>query len=141
MHALLDDDFRPWKLGSTMFSLFGTLALILAVVGLYGSLAYDIAQRRRELSVRMALGAQQRDIVGLVLRHGGAIVAAGLLIGGLGAFAGSRWIRGLLYEVSPRDPWVFAGVGLTILLAGLCAAVIPARRASSVDIRESLVSD
>jgi predicted permease len=141
MRTLLAGDFRPWDLGATMFSMFGGLALVLAAVGLYGSLAYDIAERRRELSVRMALGAQVADVVGYVMKRSALVIIAGLVIGVAATLAGARLIQGLLYGVSAHDPYVFLGVALTIAGAGALAAAIPSWRATRVDIRAALSSE
>ena len=112
MHRLLDGDFKPWTLGSTMFSIFGLVGLALAVVGLYGTLAYDVAQRSRELSVRVALGAGSRQIIRLVMRGGVGLVLSGVVLGWLVALSSARWVADLLYEVSARDAAIYGGVGV-----------------------------
>ncbi|MDQ3135783.1 MAG: FtsX-like permease family protein, partial [Acidobacteriota bacterium] len=108
-------------------------ALLLAVVGLYGVMAYNGVRRMREIGVRLALGARRRQIIGMMLEQGMRLLAIGLLIGFLGALATSRVLRSLLFEVSPTDPLTYAGVAL--LLAGVAAVAcwIPAHRASRVD--------
>lgn len=141
MQTLLDGDFKPWTLGSTMFGVFGGLALVLASIGLYAMLAYDVAQRTRELSVRMALGAQSRDIMRLVMRRGIGLAASGTVFGVLLALGGGRWIKDLLYDVSTTDAAVFAAVVATLLLTAFIATTLPARRATRVDLRTAMTAE
>jgi predicted permease len=124
---------RPWRLGATMFSVFGGAALLLAVVGLYAVLAYAVSQRTRELGVRIALGAQHGDVVRLVVGQGMRVATVGLLAGAVGAAMGGRLLRDQLFGVSWSDPWVFAAVATVLLLVAAAASWIPARRASRVD--------
>ena len=99
-----DKLLEPWRLGATMFAVFGGLALIVAIVGLYAVLAFAVAQRRRELVIRSALGARDTDLIWLVMRQAGAFVAAGLLIGTALAAAAGRFVEGLLFNVQcPRS--------------------------------------
>ncbi|MGD9902501.1 MAG: ABC transporter permease [Vicinamibacterales bacterium] len=112
---------------------FAGVALLLALAGVYGVMAFTVAARVPEFGVRIALGATSRDVLGLVVRDGGLLVAAGLAIGLALAVAGSRLVAGLLFEVSPRDPWVLAGVTALVGLAGLAACLVPGRRAIRVD--------
>jgi len=125
--------FRAVLLGA-----FAALALLLAAVGLYGVLGQFIAQRRKEIGVRLALGAQPRDVGRLVAQHGAMPVFAGLAIGSACAVALGRAMAGLLYGVQPRDPFTLAAVGLTLLLTALIAISLPARRAASADPVDSL---
>ena len=109
------------------------LALAVAMVGLFGTLGRAVAERRRELSIRAALGGAPRSLVGLVLRDSLAIAAVGL-VAGLAAAAGSgRGLSSLLYGVSSYDPLTFAGVAGVVLAATLVAAIVPARRAARID--------
>ncbi len=119
---------RTWALGG-----FAALALVLAVAGLYGSLAHAVGARRRELSVRMAVGAGRRQIVSLVLGEGAALTVAGLLAGGAGALVGARALRQLLFGVQPLDAASFAGAAALLAVVALAAAWLPARRAAAVD--------
>jgi len=119
-------------------SLFGALALFLAACGIYGVVAYAVAQRRREIGVRMALGAQRRNILVLVLRQGMKLAGIGVAMGAALALALTRVIRSLLYEVDPSDPVTFAGVALLLTLAALLACWLPARRAANADPMEAL---
>jgi macrolide transport system ATP-binding/permease protein len=121
------------RAGGTMFGLFGLLGLILASIGLYGVIAYTVAQRTHEIGIRMALGASPRDISWLVKRRGLALVVAGVLLGLGGAFALTRVLSIMLYGVSATDPLTFAGVAIVLIAVGMAACWIPARRAMKVD--------
>jgi putative ABC transport system permease protein len=116
-----------------LVTLFAVLALVLAAVGLYGVTAYAVAQRTRELGIRVALGATSRDVVRLVLDMGGRLVLVGLAIGTLAALMLSRLMSTLLFGVSARDPMTFAGVALLLAAVSMVACYIPARRATRVD--------
>jgi predicted permease len=111
---------------------FGLVALFLAAVGIYGVLAYQVSQRRREIGIRMALGSPSGTILTLVVRDGLRITAIGLAVGLVGLVGLTRAIRGLLYGVRPADPVVIAGVALTLAVVALIATLIPARRAARV---------
>lgn len=117
-----------WLLGA-----FAGIALLLSAVGIYGMLAYDVTQRTKEIGIRGAIGATRGQIVGLILRQGLWKTAVGLVIGLGGAFYLSRYMGSLLFEVKPTDPLAFAGVSLLLLLVGLLASWLPARRASKID--------
>ena len=114
-------------------SLFAVVALLLAVVGLYGVVSYGVSHRLREMGVRVALGAGGSDIRGLVLKQSLTVVAVGLLLGTLAATGVTRLMENLLFGVSPTDPWTFAVVSLTLATVATAAAAIPARRAAAVD--------
>jgi ABC-type antimicrobial peptide transport system permease subunit len=124
---------RPWDLGATMFTLFGILAALIAAVGLYSIVAYEMAQRTHEFGVRQALGARASDVGCLVLGRGLRYAVSGLVLGSSLALWATRWIDSLLFEVSARDPVVFAGVAVTLLVTALVAAIGPARRARRLD--------
>ena len=121
---------RVWGL---LFGIFSAIALVLAVAGIYGVMAYFVTQRTREIGVRIALGAQWRDVLKLVLKNGMLLVSIGLTVGLAGAFALTRLMSTLLFEVSPTDPVTFGAVALCVILATLLACYIPARRATKVD--------
>ena len=124
---------RAWRMGATMFVAFGALALALAALGLYSVIGYDVAQRRHEMGVRVALGADRGNIMGLVFRQALAFVAVGVVIGGVIALASGKFVSALLFQVSPRDPLVFGLVGVVLLLVALVASAVPAWRAARVD--------
>jgi len=134
----LDPQIRPWKLGATMFGLFGGLALLVAAIGLYSVISYLVTQRTHELGVRIALGAQVGNIVGLVVRYGVGLTLAGIAIGTLLAFNMAGRIEPLLFDTSARNPWVFALVAVTLLVVALLASIVPAWRASRTDPIEAL---
>ena len=133
-----DNSIAPQRLNLTLLAVFAGVALALAVIGLYGVLAYAVAQRQREIGVRMALGAQRRDVLGLVVGHGMRLTGIGVILGLAGALALTRVLKSLLFEIKPFDPVTFLTV--TALLAGvaLLACWIPARRAARVDPIEAL---
>jgi ABC-type antimicrobial peptide transport system permease subunit len=107
--------------------------LLLAGVGIYGVFSPVVRQRRREFGIRLALGAQQPDVVRLVLTQGLKVALTGIGIGLLAALALTRWIQALLFGVRPTDPAIFAGIGLVLLSVALLASWLPARRAAAVD--------
>ena len=130
---LVAPQLQGWRLGATMFAVFGGLALVIAAVGLYSVLAYAVSQRVPEIGVRMALGATRPDIVKLFMRDGLGVSVAGVLIGiALALIAGSR-IEALLYQTSTRDPVVLGAVIVVLLLVAGLASVAPALRAARVD--------
>jgi putative ABC transport system permease protein len=112
---------------------FAVMALVLAVIGLYGTLSYMVTQRRHEIATRMALGAQQRNVVTLIVRQGMVLVIIGVVIGLLSAYFLTRLVASLLYAVTPSDPLTFVGVPVLIALISLLASFVPAYRASKVD--------
>jgi len=121
-----------------LMAAFGGVALLLAAIGLYGVIAYGVAQRRREFGVRMSLGAASRDVLGIVLKQGAVLVGLGLALGLLGAIALTRLIAAQLYGVAPLDPFVLASVCLVLLLVALAASWLPARRAAATSPVEAL---
>jgi predicted permease len=133
LDRLVDPQRRAWEFGATMFVAFGGLALVLAAIGLYSLIAYDVAQRTQELGVRLALGASVSDVMRLVMSSGVRLVVVGVLLGGGLAFWGSKWMESLMFRQSPRDPLVFGIVALVLLAVALVASSGPAWRASRVD--------
>jgi ABC-type antimicrobial peptide transport system permease subunit len=117
----------------TILVVFGSLALVLAAIGLYGVMASMVSQRSGELALRMALGAGAADLLRLVLSKGLALTAGGLAIGLLTALQGTRLLGYLLYNVEPRDPLAFAAAVVVVAVASLVACVVPAWRATRTD--------
>jgi hypothetical protein len=138
---ILDGPMRSWKLGAAMFAVFGAVALLLAAMGLYSVVAYSVAQRTHEMGVRIALGANARDLLRLVLREGLSVATLGIVIGALIALAAAHWIAPLLFNESARDPAVFVLVALMLGLVAAAASLVPALRASRVDPSEALRAD
>jgi putative ABC transport system permease protein len=118
---------------SLLLGLFSAVALTLAAIGIYGVLAQGVAQRRREIGVRMALGARARQVVRLVVRQGFGLVLAGIALGLAGAAAASRLLASLLFNVAPTDPLTFGGIGLLVAAVALLASAVPAWRATRID--------
>jgi predicted permease len=112
---------------------FAVVALMLAIAGVYGVMSYTVNQRVPEIGLRVALGASPTDVIGLVLKDGALLIVIGLVAGTALSLAGARFISGLLFGVSPRDPLVFAGVSALVALAALAACLVPGRRALKVD--------
>ncbi|PYP63362.1 MAG: ABC transporter permease [Gemmatimonadetes bacterium] len=133
MEKVRELSFWQYGLFGTMFGAFGGIALFLAAVGVYGVISYGVSQRTREIGVRVALGAQRRDVIGLIVRQGMSLAAIGIAVGLAGAFGMTRVVRTLLIGVSPTDPLSFVSVALFLAGVALLASVIPARRATEVD--------
>jgi len=138
VQARIDPQMRPWKLGASIFAMSGLLALVVAAIGIYSVISYLIADRRHEISVRLALGAKTGDILRLVLRGGLVMAAAGVFIGEAVAASLGRFVEPLLFETSPRDPLVFAGIGGLLLVVAAAATLAPAGRARRVQAIEAL---
>jgi len=124
-----------------LLATFAAVALTLGAVGIYGVVAYAVVRRTREIGVRMALGARATDVLGMVLREGGTLAAAGVTLGIIGAFGASRVLAGFLFGVTPNDPAVFIAVPTLLGLVAIGACLIPARRAARVDPMVALRSD
>ena len=130
-----------YRVFGTIFMVMGFVALFLAAIGLYGVMAFSVSRRTREMGVRMALGAQGRDVVGLVMRQGMLQLVVGLTLGLAMAAGVSQLLAMLLFQVQPRDPAVFGSILLVLALTGLAASWIPARRATRVDPMVALRTD
>jgi ABC-type antimicrobial peptide transport system permease subunit len=113
--------------------LFGVLGLVIAAVGIYGVMAYIVAQRVNEIGVRMALGATRGHVVAMVLRRATVLMVAGLAIGGVASWYLGAIVKTFLYEIEPNDVRIFTAALATLTVAGLAASAIPARRAAAVD--------
>ncbi len=133
-----DSSLAPERLNLSVLGLLALVALSLSVVGLYGVLAYSVTRRRREIGVRMALGAQSIDVLGLVIGQGMRLTALGIFLGILAAFGLTRWLSSLLFEIKPLDAVTFSAVSLLLLTIALIACWIPARDAARVDPMEAL---
>jgi predicted permease len=133
MEGLVEDEVGERRLLTMLLGSFAGVALLLALIGIYGVIAYSVAQRTQEVGIRRALGAQPGDILRLVIRQGFVLTMAGIVIGLVGAGALTRVMKTLLFHVSATDPATFAGIGLLFLLVALAASYIPARRATRID--------
>ncbi|HEY2378719.1 MAG TPA: ABC transporter permease [Gemmatimonadaceae bacterium] len=138
LSEVLGQETRSWRLGASMFSAFGALALVLAAIGLYSVIAYNVAQRTHEMGVRMALGAQASDVIRLIVKEGVAFGIAGVVIGGAIALGAGKWLAPLLFDESPRDPAVFVVVAVSLLAVALAASWLPALRAARVEPTKAL---
>jgi len=138
MDQIVEDSYGGQKLAAELLEIFGGSALFLCVAGIYGLLAYLVAQRTREMGLRIALGAQRWNVMSLILRQTGWMLVAGLAAGLVLAYFGSLGLRSFLYGVKQDDPWTLAAVTLLLLVSGLAAAYWPARRAAMVDPMEAL---
>jgi predicted permease len=124
-----------------MLAIAGAMALLLGVIGIYGVIAYSVSQRTREIGIRMALGSSKTNITRIFVAHGLRLAAIGTMFGVAAAFACTRLMKSLLFEISPLDPMTFVGVPLVLMLAAVAASYLPAMRASLVDPVESLRSE
>jgi ABC-type antimicrobial peptide transport system permease subunit len=141
LDAIVGSQTRSWELGATMFVAFGALAIVLAAIGLYSVIAYNVAQRTHELGVRRALGAQASDVVRLVVSDGLRVAGVGVAVGIVAAFWAGRWVKPLLFNESPSDPVVFIAVAVTLIAVAAAASWVPAMRASRVDANTALRTD
>jgi ABC-type antimicrobial peptide transport system permease subunit len=133
MTERLSDSLARRRFAMTALGLFALVAMLLAAVGIYGVMSYSVAQRTREIGVRVALGASRWDVLGLVLRRGMLLAALGIGAGLAGALPLARVLGSLLFGVSASDPVTYAAISLLLALAALLACYIPARRATKVD--------
>jgi putative ABC transport system permease protein len=138
MKTLLADSMARERFSMTLLAVFAGVALVLAAVGIFGVMSYAVTQRTHEIGIRMALGAQGRDVLRLILRRGMALTLAGVCLGVAAALALTRLMGTMLYGVSASDPATFAGVTALLVAVALAACLIPARRATKVDPMEAL---
>lgn len=141
LREILDPQARSWTLGASMFTIFGLLALVVSAVGLYGVLAFDVAQRTREIGIRSALGAARGRLLGSVLGEGLRLAGLGLVLGLVLAWLAAPRIQDLLFEVPPRAPDVLTGVAAVLLGVATMAALLPGLKATRVDPSEALRSE
>lgn len=139
--SVLDQQTRAWRLGATLFTALGALALIVAAVGVYSVVAYGASQRTNEMGIRIALGARTRDIIDVVLADGVGAVAVGIVVGIAASLALGRFVAALLFGVLPNDPGILVGASVLLGSIGIAACVIPGWRASRVDPATSLRVD
>jgi putative ABC transport system permease protein len=133
MQAIVDEELSPKQMQAKLLGIFAGIALVLASLGIYAVLSYAVAQRTQEIGVRMALGAQRRDVLRMILGQGLALTFVGIAFGVAGALALARVLSTLLYGTSATDPLTFAAVGATLSAVALVACYVPARRAMRVD--------
>lgn len=133
MRRLLSDSLAPRRFTLLLLGAFAGLALALATGGIYGVMAYAVAERTREIGIRLALGAQTRDVLRLVVAQGMKLALGGALAGLGGAWLMTRWLSSLLFEVSATDPLTFIAIALLLMAVALLACYVPARRATKVD--------
>ena len=138
MSERLSTSLGPRRFAVTLLSTFASIALFMAALGLYGVISYAVVQRTQEIGIRMALGAQRRNVLGMVLRQGMALVALGIVAGLAGAVAFGRAMRSLLFNVSPTDPLTFTVISVLLCIVALLACWLPARSATKVDPMEAL---
>ncbi len=141
MQEAVEKNTFSQRLGLYLVGSFAGLAIVMVLAGLYGVLSQLVSYRRREIGVRMALGATRLSVAQLILRQGSILIGAGLGVGLVLAFATGRLVKGFLYEVQPLDLWTYVAVALTLTVIGLTAALIPARRAASIEPMETLRQD
>jgi ABC-type antimicrobial peptide transport system permease subunit len=141
MEARIGDSLTGRRASMFLLLAFAGVALFLAVIGIYGVLAYAVVQRKRELGIRMALGSSTREIFLLMLRHGARVTGIGLAIGGLGALVTGRLMESLLFGVQPLDAGVVGSVAAILGVVALAASVLPALQASRVDPVRALVGE
>ena len=133
MNEILGESMADSRFNTVLLSMFAVVAILLAAIGIYGVLAYTVAQRTSEIGIRMALGAQRASVLRLVVGNGLALAVTGVAIGGAAAFFATRTLERLVFGVSTTDPVVFGGVALVLTAVAAAAAAIPALRASRVD--------
>ena len=138
MEEYLSSSVAAPRFSTTLLSIFAGVALVLTVVGLYGVMSYSVAQRTNEIGIRLALGAQSRDVLLMIVKHGSKLILIGLAIGLAGAFALTRWMASLLFGVKANDPLTFAAVSVLLAIVALIACYVPALRATKVDPMEAL---
>jgi putative ABC transport system permease protein len=131
---------RP-RLTAAAMSIFAGAALLLAALGVYGIVAYSVAQRSREFGIRVALGARPMQIIGMVVAQNLRVVLVGLVLGVLAAVPATRLLRGLLFQVQPNDPGTFVAIGMMLTLVAIVASYLPARRGTQVDPVVTLKSE
>jgi ABC-type antimicrobial peptide transport system permease subunit len=141
MEDVVSHSMARQRFSMTLIGVFAALALVLAIVGLYGVLSLIVGQRRREIGVRLALGAQPHSVVGMILAEGAVMASLGVALGVAGALALAGSIESLLYGVGTRDAWTFVGATTLVAAVAMGATYLPARRAARVDPKTALAGD
>ena len=141
LDQMLAEDRWPFRVFGSLFAIFAVIALVLSSVGLYAVMAYSVTQRTQEIGVRMALGAEARQVSWLILKRGLMQLAIGLTLGLAGALALSRVLRSVLVQITPSDPVTFAAITMLLTVVSIAACLLPARRATRVDPLVALRAD
>jgi putative ABC transport system permease protein len=133
MNEIRSDSVAPERLNLTLLTIFAGIALMLAIVGIYGVMSYSVTQRTHEIGIRMAIGARPRDVFKMVIGQGMMLALIGVAFGLVGAFALTRLMATMLFGVEPTDPATFAVIAILLTLVALLACYLPSRRATKVD--------
>jgi len=133
MNEIRAESVAPERLNLTLLSIFAGIALVLAIVGIYGVMSYSVTQRTHEIGIRMAIGAQPRDVFSMVMRQGMILALIGVAFGLVGAFGLTRLMATMLFDIKPTDPATFAFIAILLTGVALLACYIPGRRATKVD--------
>jgi putative ABC transport system permease protein len=133
MEQIVDQSVAPRRFSMLLLAVFAGVALVLASIGIYGMMSYSVAQRTREIGLRMTLGAQRGNVLRLVISQGMKLALVGVALGLLASFALMRTIKNLLFGISATDPLTFVGIALLLAFVALLACWVPARRATKVD--------
>ena len=141
LEAQLSDSIRQERLLATLSGFFGSIALLLAMIGIYGTMSYHVTRRRREIGVRMAFGAARTNVLRMIFAQIGGMVGAGVLLGLIGALASTRVVASFLYGVQPADPIVLTVAVLLLVAVAALAGLLPARRAARLDPMIALRED
>jgi putative ABC transport system permease protein len=141
MDDLVQKNTFSQRLGLYLVGSFAGLAIVMVIAGLYGVLSQLVSHRRREIGIRMALGATRRGVAQMILRQGSIVIGSGLVIGLLLAFVTGRWVASFLYQVKPLDMVTYVAVAVGLSVIGLMAALLPARKAASIEPMQALRED
>ncbi len=138
LNTLVAESLARERLMATLSGFFGVLAAVLATIGLYGVMAYMVERRRTEIGIRLALGADRRVVVAMIMREATVLVGAGLIVGAVAAAGAAKWASTLLFGLTPRDPTTFAAAAIVLTSVGVLASYVPAWRASRLEPTEAL---
>jgi ABC-type antimicrobial peptide transport system permease subunit len=141
MNDVISKSEAPRRFNTDLIALFSMMALVLAIIGIYGVVAFSVSQRTQEIAIRMAVGAPRSNIAGLVLTCGARLALIGCIVGVLGSLAASRLVSSFLFEVSATDPFIYITSFLIMMLMALAASALPATRAASADPVKALRSN